>query len=234
MARRVDLRSRLGFTRFQGGRYTCLAFAASAAHEAALFDDHAIVDTCEEYLYWASKQHDTPGPGTTFPAVREALVSRGQPLEVAWPYDAARDDQSPGYSPPAAAHAVQPRWTPSFAPVPATPRSLRTQLDADRVVVLGIPTWPDFDHPVSGRLSVPAGHELDNGHHAVAIVGYSEATAEMLIRNSWGDSWGEHGSAWLPLRFLDEHICDAWVIGVETTVPTGSVRSTPARYGLRD
>src|SRR4051794_4054466 len=115
MARRVDLRAQLGHTRSQGGRSTCLAFATSAAHEVVLFEDHGIVDTCEEYLYWASKQHDSPGPGTTFPAVRDALATEGQPLEVAWPYDEHRDDQDPGYVPPAAAHAVLPRWSPSFA-----------------------------------------------------------------------------------------------------------------------
>src|SRR5262245_50092511 len=110
MAQRVDLRSRLAAPRSQGPRSTCVAFATSAAHEAALFAEHDVIDTCEEYLYWASKEHDDPGPGTTFPAVRDALASRGQPLEGAWPYDALREDEDSSYQPPPDAHSAKPRW----------------------------------------------------------------------------------------------------------------------------
>lgn len=230
MPRRIDLRTKLSDARSQGGRSTCLAFAASAAHEVALFDDHGELDACEEYLYWASKQHDTPGPGTTFPSVRDALSGEGQPLEDAWPYDEHRDDQDPGYQPPAGAHSSSPRWKPPFSPVPATPNSVRAELNAGRAVVLGIPTWPDFDIPVAGQLAVPDPSDLDGAHHAVTVVGYDDATNEMTIRNSWGDTWGDAGSASLPLRFLDEHLCEAWVVGSPTPLASAG-SSAAARYG---
>lgn len=232
MTRRIDLRSRLGAPKAQGQRSTCLAFAASAAHEAALFDEHDIIDTCEEYLYWASKQHDAPGPGTTFPAIHDALAAEGQPLEELWPYDGDRDDQDAAYAPPVSAHTAQPRWSPTLAPVPATPNSVRAELDAGRAVVLGLPTWSDLDLPVAGRLAVPSPSDLDGAHHAVAVIGYDETTTEMLIRNSWGSAWGDAGTAWLPLRFLDEHLCETWVVDptASTSAPSTS-RSSPARYG---
>jgi hypothetical protein len=231
VARRVDLRTRLGGPRWQGQRFTCLAFAASVAHEVALFDDHDLLDTSEEYLYWAGKQHDTPGPGTTFPAIRDALAAEGQPLEEVWPYDPDRDDQDAGYTPPADAHTAVPRWTPALAPVPATPNSVSAELDAGRAVVLGLPTWPALDLPIAGRLSVPSASDLDGAHHAVALVGYDETTSEMLIRNSWGSSWGDEGAAWLPFRFLDEHLCETWVIGAAPQPPAPRVTSSTARYG---
>jgi C1A family cysteine protease len=232
MTRHVDMRSRLGVPRSQGLRSTCLAFATSAAHEVALFDEHDILDTCEEYLYWASKQHDDPGPGTTFPAVRDGLAVEGQPLEEQWPYDEERDDDCPEYQPPPEAHTAQPRWSPTFSEVPATPKSLRTELDAGRAVVLGLPTWPAFDRPSAGRLAVPAATELDGAHHAVAVIGYDETTTEMLIRNSWGPTWGEAGTAWLPLSFLDEHECETWVVNSATVAVTSSSSNVSrARYG---
>ena len=231
MATSADLRSRLGTPRSQGPlRSTCLAFAASAAHEIALFDDHDILDTCEEYLYWASKQHDTTGPGTTFPAVRDALAAEGQPLEEVWPYDPWRDDQIATYQPPPGAHAAQPRWSPAFAAVPATPNSIRSELDAGQAVVLGMPTWPDLDLPVAGRLTVPSLADLDGGLHAVTIVGYDGTTAEMCIRNSWGATWGDDGHAWLPFRFLDEHLCETWVVDPIPRPPVSSSTSS-SRYG---
>lgn len=232
MVRRVDLRSKLGPVRSQGYRTTCLAFAVSAAHETALYEDHDLLDTSEEYLYWAARQHDTPGSGTTFTAVRDGLAANGQPLEEAWPYDPHRDDQAPSYQPPVAAHTAQPRWSPPLSPVPATPKSVRTELDAGRAVVLGIPTWPELDTPVEGHLTVPAQSDLDGAHHAVAVVGYDEQTAEMLIRNSWGHTWGIDGTAWLPFAFIDEHLCATRVIAqTAATATTAALPASAARYG---
>lgn len=231
MARRVDLTSRLGPARDQGNRSTCLAFAVSAAHEMALYDDHDLLDTCEEYLYWAAKQHGTPGPGTTFGAVRDGLSAKGQPLEEAWPYAPDLDDLLPGYQPPAAAHTAQPRWSPSLSPVPATAKSVCSELDAGRAVVLGIPTWAGLGTPSRGHLAVPRRSDLDGAYHAVAVIGYDEPTAEMLVRNSWGQTWGTDGTAWLPFAFLNKHRCATWVIA---PVPTASVPALPAamaRYG---
>jgi C1A family cysteine protease len=80
------------------------------------------------------------------------------------------------------------------------------------VVVLGIPTWPDFDLPDNGRLSVPSSQELDGSLHAVACIGYDDVSADMLLRNSWGASWGVDGYAWLPFQFLGAHASEAWTI----------------------
>ncbi|MDQ3569245.1 MAG: C1 family peptidase [Actinomycetota bacterium] len=228
----MDLRPRLGPPRSQGPRSTCLAFAVSAAHEGALFASHDMVDLCEEFLYWAAKEHDTPGPGTTFTAARGGLDTYGQPLEEEWPYDTSRDDQVAGYAPPASAMTATPRWSLPLSPVSATPDSVRGELDATRAVALGIPTWPALDHPVSGRLGVPRLADLDGAHHAVAVVGYNTVTAELLIRNSWGPTWGDNGSAWLQLRFLEVHVCEAWVVG-SPVLGTAEVpaQQPSARYG---
>jgi hypothetical protein len=107
--------------------------------------------------------------------MRDGLVASGQPLEDAWPYDRDRDDQVPTYAPPPAAHTAQPRWSPPLVPVPATPQSIRTQLDTGRAVVLGMLTWPALDAPVAGHLAVPAKAGLDGAHHAVAIMGSKNA-----------------------------------------------------------
>lgn len=234
MARRVDLRSLLGNARSQGPlRSTCLAFAVSAAHEVALFEDEDVVDLCEELLYWAAKQHDAPGPGTTFPAARDGLIGYGQPLEDEWPYDDLRDDEDPGYAPPPKALIAVPRWTTSLSPITATPEGIRAELDLDQAVALGMPTWPALDHPQAGRLDIPRPEDLDGAYHAVTVVGYDDRTSELLIRNSWGQTWVDGGCAWLPFRFLDVHACEAWVLdaAAHAGTPPSAASRTTARYG---
>jgi hypothetical protein len=84
-----DLRGQFGPAREQGGRETCLAFATSDAHAAAIGQPWA--ELCCEYLFYHAKQRDGTSAylGTTFSAIREALEHDGQPVEAEWPYLAA-------------------------------------------------------------------------------------------------------------------------------------------------
>lgn len=40
------------------------------------------------------------------------------------------------------------------------------------------------------------------GAHAVTIVGYDDKLKTILIRNSWGASWGNQGYASIPYNFI--------------------------------
>jgi C1A family cysteine protease len=61
------------------------------------------------------------------------------------------------------------------------------------------------------------------GGHAVDAVGYSdtmkikntnsgatETTGALLIRNSWGTGWGEHGYGWLPYDYVSRGLATDW------------------------
>jgi|GEM_PF-2716827 len=47
-----------------------------------------------------------------------------------------------------------------------------------------------------------SGGILPNSYHEVMIVGYRPDA--FLIKNSWGDSWGQHGFGWVPISFLTQ------------------------------
>lgn len=70
-------------------------------------------------------------------------------------------------------------------------------------------TWafraPD---PESGMLNVPTDIEIkhcDLGH-AVVIVSYDDILGAVEIRNSWGDTWGKRGYAWIKYEALKKVI----------------------------
>ena len=42
-----------------------------------------------------------------------------------------------------------------------------------------------------------APNQRSNGTHVVDVVGYDDGKKAWLIRNSWGDSWGDHGYGWI-------------------------------------
>jgi hypothetical protein len=66
----------------------------------------------------------------------------------------------------------------------------------------------------------PSGADL--GGHMVAAVGYN-ATG-LIIRNSWGTTWGTNGDATLSWAFVDQYAEDAYSVASVST-PGGGVAS---------
>ncbi len=90
-----------------------------------------------------------------------------------------------------------------------------------------------------GIFPYPAVTESVEGGHSVLIVGYDDGkvsknprdgntkTGCFLIRNSWGESWGDHGYGWMPYAYFlpgvngDVNADDVWTITEEEWVNTG-------------
>jgi C1A family cysteine protease len=166
-----------------------------------------------EYLYWSSRRgRPTSASGTTFEDAAFALRTTGQPYEEAWPYDPYRDEQAAQYEPPAAADQKE-RFVAEAMPLSElSVTALRRHLDLGRVVAIGLPTWRGLSHPVGGRLSTPTRAELSGDLHAMVTVGYDTETSELLLRNSWGESWGDNGYAWIADQFVDQQLVAAWTL----------------------
>jgi C1A family cysteine protease len=87
----------------------------------------------------------------------------------------------------------------------------------------------------TGKIPYPASGDRSAGGHAVIAVGYDdsmkikskfpsgkETTGALLIRNSWGETWGEKGYGWLPYEYvLQELAVDWWSILKNEWVDTG-------------
>lgn len=206
----VDLRGQTLTVKDQGRRGTCVACAATAAHELIRAEG---IELSSEFLHWASKRRDGLPPqseGTTLSAAKDALSQDGQPPDATWPYDDTRDQWAASYQPPAGAtvEAKNRRLTGGEALAPAT-ATVRMALDRGRPVVLGVrlhATW--FAVGPDGRIAMPAAGNRDFGGHAVLVVGYRGV--EFVVQNSWGSDWGEDGFAYLPGDYVDSFGVAAW------------------------
>ena len=56
----------------------------------------------------------------------------------------------------------------------------------------------------TGTVALPGKHEKRVGGHAVLAVGYSHARRRFLVRNSWGQDWGQGGYFTIPYGFLKD------------------------------
>lgn len=215
MTRACDLTAQLGAVRDQGPRGTCLAFAATAVHEQARRQRRGVWPDVlgEEILYWSCKQLDADGQAGTYPrSVGDVLRDSGQSAAVLWPYDPHRNETATDYAPPAAALEADQTRRATLRTLGHRLDELRARVDAGHAVLLGLELWPGFFSARDGALGTPAPLELIGEAHAVAIVAYDDGPQELLLRNSWGRTWGRDGHGRLPYGALPIVARGAWIL----------------------
>jgi hypothetical protein len=155
----VDLRGHVGPIQDQGDRPTCLAFAATVAHELHRLTNVAVnEDLSEEALYWGSRRLDAAGrSGISFAAARDALDKWGQPIEAVWPYNPSLDESKP-YHPPSSVRPGGRGWHRArLRKTRCTVDSLRKELVSGNIVVLGVLLTSGFYRPVGNWIPSPIG-----------------------------------------------------------------------------
>jgi len=68
-----------------------------------------------------------------------------------------------------------------------------------------------------GEIPFPERGDSVEGGHAVVAIGYDDKkvigkyTGAIMIRNSWGVKWGDHGYGWLPYAYITAGLAvDFW------------------------
>lgn len=87
-------------------------------------------------------------------------------------------------------------------------------------IAFALNTFESFDEAShkKGKVSMPK--KSDNvrethGWHAMLCVGYSDRDKRFIVRNSWGEEWGDNGYCYIPYKYvIDEEFNghDSWII----------------------
>jgi C1A family cysteine protease len=62
-----------------------------------------------------------------------------------------------------------------------------------------------------GKMPMPTSNEKVLGGHAVLAVGYDDTAKALIVRNSWGEKFGDKGYFYMPYEFVtEENTADFW------------------------
>ena len=170
-----------------------------------------------------------------------ALVLCGVPAEKYWPYIVPDFDKEPGSFVYSLADNYQSVKYFCHDPQGAALPGAEVLLSVKKYLEAGIPSmfgfwgFQSFENSVNpGDIPYPCKGESAQWGHAIVAVGYddnrkikntkcnTETKGALLIRNSWGSSWGDSGYGWLPYEYvLNRLALDFWSLLEMGWIDTG-------------
>jgi C1A family cysteine protease len=215
----ADIRHRLGPTRDQGARPTCLAFAMSDAHAAVV--NQMQVFSSEYIFFHAQRRAGRPlSTGAVLSDALTALKEDGQPLEKDWPYALTTPTNAKAATPPSNLAVFRRHGQSSHGAFD----DVATDLDAGKPSVILIQLSDAFYLPDRRGVVRSPPTELPDPkrRHAMVAVGHGAVDGEraLLVRNSWGRAWGLEGHAWLSESFIKPRLLRTALLTKEVHVPT--------------
>jgi C1A family cysteine protease len=195
------------------------------------------------FLYKTTRNlmQETGDTGAWLRNTMGALVLCGVPDEKYWPYKVEDFDKEPGsfvYS-----IADDYRSLKYFCHDPqgldvagsAVLDSVKKYLSTGIPSMFGFWGFGSFDNTsIPGGIPYPCPGEQAQWGHAIVAIGYDdnkkikntkcnkETKGALLIRNSWGESWGEKGYGWMPYEYvLNKLASDFWSLLEMDWIETG-------------
>ncbi len=199
----VDLRKYFSDVKNQGGQASCLAFAMSAMMEYMIkINKSETQDFSEAFLYYKTREktgEENLDIGCRFFYSIESLQKDGLCPERYMPYNEYDYFTAPTQN--ALDIALSYRIKDANK-VNLEINDLKNVLQKGFPIAISIKMYSSFGNGQNGVVPLPMRRERDGGSHAMVIVGYNDNNSQFIVRNSWGDSFGDNGYCYIPYDYI--------------------------------
>jgi C1A family cysteine protease len=150
-----------------------------------------------------------------------SLKGEGVCPESLWPFNPANLELAPSETALEAALQHKKFSTSHICPAGSTPTHILTAIKTSIAInsiptLIGIAVYDSFESDTvasTGIVPMPnTQSESLLGYHEVLITGYDDSKQAVMVRNSWGTSWGQSGYCWMPYTYIcDPDLCSQFL-----------------------
>ncbi|CAF0990701.1 unnamed protein product, partial [Didymodactylos carnosus] len=218
---KVDLREEMTAVEDQSQIGSCSANALAGAYEY-LIKKHTgrNEDVSRLFIYYNSRAQDdlsaaVSDTGCSMTHAIEALDEHGACRESQWQYDITKVNQRP---PPPAYTEAKNFTIDEALQVKIDLFEMKSCIAQGFPFAFGIKLFQSFDKArANGAVPMPSSSDTSrssHGKHALLAVGYSDTSRAFIVRNSWGERWGDQGYCYIPYDYMtnSDYCFDAWAI----------------------
>lgn len=104
----------------------------------------------------------------------------------------------------------------TFYSVPQTLKQLKIALYYNKPIVFGFNVYESFESDEvakTGIVPIPKKGEILLGGHCMTIIGYDDEKQCFIVRNSWGEDWGDKGYCYFPYdMIINTKLCSDFAV----------------------
>lgn len=189
----------------QGSSSSCTACAIGSAIEYCRHWQSKIDFTPSRlFIYYNEREMEGtinfPDAGAEIRNGIKSTAKQGVLSEELWPFDLDKVTVKP---PESTYTEATKNIIKQYCRVPIALHNIQNVLVHRIPIVFGMSLYDSFNSEMvakSGVVPMPSNTENMIGGHAMLIVGYNET--HFIVRNSWGEGWGEGGYCYIPIEYL--------------------------------
>lgn len=219
LPKRVDLRSECPPVYDQGQLGSCTGNGIAAALQFERHKQHLLPDFIPSrlFIYYNERVIEHTVHSDSGAQIRDGIKSvskTGFCPESMWAYDISKfADQPPiqCYKEALKDKAV------SYQRLIQNVNQMKGCLASGYPIVFGFTVYESFESDAvaaTGKVPMPQSNEQVLGGHCVTAVGYDDQLQSFIVRNSWGEKWGDKGYCTMPYAYLSDPnlAADFWTI----------------------
>ena len=215
----IDLRINMPNIYTQGSLGSCTANAIAGAYEyiQIIQKNKSIFTPSRLFIYYNERNIENTINLDSGAQIRDGIKTLnkiGIIPECDWPYDISKFKVKPNDKLYIEANKFK---TKKYKKILQDLNHLKQALNDGYPIIFGFKVYESFESKQiknTGEMIIPKKNEKILGGHAVLAVGYIEDKKVFIIRNSWGEQWGDKGYFYMPYSYiLNKKLAnDMWII----------------------